>query len=102
MPDGKPGSRRTGATSRRPLGPWEKQHPEDQLFAHVAKKEEVGEVIRWAQVAILNPGTSPAKYRPGSNLLTSTSLEVKFSPNCVRVEVSELRQDLQYLHRYCC
>ena len=88
MPDGKPGFRRNGTKAERQRGPWERQDPEDQLFATVSNKGEVGKVIHRAQLAILNPSTPPDRYKPGADDPIPTSLQVKFSPNCVRVEVS--------------
>lgn len=75
------------ASHERPLGPWQEQEHEDELFATVATKDEVGQALYWAQLAILNPGSNPALYKPGANLTTSQDTEVKFSPNCVRIEV---------------
>ncbi|MCJ1430767.1 hypothetical protein MMC27_000117 [Xylographa pallens] len=88
MPNGKSGSRCNGTKAESRWGPWKIQDPDDQHFAAVSDKEKVGDVIRRAQLAILNPGTSQDRYKPGVNLRTPTSLEVKFSPNCVRVEIS--------------
>jgi len=76
------------ATNKRPLGPWTLQDPEDHHFATVRTKEAVGNVLHWAQLATLNPGKHPDLYKAGTNSNTSDDLQVKFSPNCVRVEVS--------------
>ena len=88
MPDGKPGARYGSADDEPPQAPWIRQDPEDQHFAAVPIKGEVGDVIRRAQLAILNPGIPPDRYKPGATIPPSESLQVKFSPNCVRVEVS--------------
>ena len=77
-----------GASRNRPLGPWTEQHAEDEHFATVASKEEVGQILHWAQLATLNPSTAPDLYKPGPNRRVDESLQVKFSPNVVRVRIS--------------
>ncbi|MCJ1478410.1 hypothetical protein MMC13_007090 [Lambiella insularis] len=84
----KMGTHQAGATEERPLGPWQDQEPEDELFATVATNAEVGEVLHWAQLAILNPGKNPLLYKPGANSFTPQDTQVMFSPNCVRIEIS--------------
>jgi hypothetical protein len=64
------------------------RNPENSHFATVKSKDEVSSALRWAQLAILNPGTSIDKYKPGFNTRTLETLEVKFSPNIVRVDIS--------------
>ncbi|KAL4943649.1 hypothetical protein BDV06DRAFT_221004 [Aspergillus oleicola] len=72
-----------------PLGPWHEQEQEDELFITVTDKGKVEEVIRWAQLAILNPGSPTANYVPGHNADTdSHHTQVKFSPNIVRLDIS--------------
>lgn len=74
----------------RPLGPWAPQEPEDFLFATIRSKEEVGEVLYWAQLATLNPGQAYEKYTPGANAYTPHTFTTKFSPNVVRLDVGIL------------
>ena len=77
-----------GASKGRPLGPWRLQNPEDYLFATAKAKNDVEEILRWAQLATLNPGESYEMYKPGENSTTPNTIQVKFSPNVVRVDVS--------------
>ena len=83
--------RRPRNISRRPdaLGPWKPMgNQEDEVFVTLTDKEKVEEAIRWAQLAILNPGSNPNEYVPGNNSGTSTKPEEKFSPNVVRLDIS--------------
>ena len=79
-----------GSTRGRPLGPWQSlQVPEDTHFATVneAEKDRVPDILYWAQLATLNPGKSPNLYKIGNRETMDTKLQVKFSPNRVRMEV---------------
>ena len=78
---------KSGVTRNRPLGPWVEQHPENFAFATVYTKAEVQEVLYWAQLAILNPSIPFELYMPGRNANTTTKMQVKFSPNVVRLDV---------------
>ncbi|KAF7117917.1 hypothetical protein CNMCM5793_007248 [Aspergillus hiratsukae] len=70
-----------------PLGPWIDQ--EDEHFTDVKDKDGVQEAIKWAQLAILNPGRPSSDYQPGNNADTDESYcQVKFSPNVVRLDIS--------------
>jgi GTPase SAR1 family protein len=84
------GSRRISKPKRsEPLGPWHPQDQEDELFITITDKGQTEEVIKWAQQAILNPGSPPANYIPGENSETDPShCQVKFSPNIVRLDIS--------------
>ncbi|KAB8262777.1 P-loop containing nucleoside triphosphate hydrolase protein [Aspergillus pseudonomiae] len=64
-----------------PLGPWIEQDQEDEHFITLSDKDQVQEAIKWAQLAILNPGQSSREYIPGENAGTNTHYQVKFSPN---------------------
>ncbi|MCJ1387566.1 hypothetical protein MMC18_000409 [Xylographa bjoerkii] len=74
-------------TLSRPFGPWVKQEVETTLFAEFEDKTHVPEALRLAQLATLNPGISPEQFKPSSEFTTSDDMEVKFSPNVVRVEI---------------
>lgn len=78
---------KSGATRNRPLGPWVEQHAENFAFATVYTKAEVQEVLYWAQLAILNPSMPFELYVPGKNSNTTAKMQVKFSPNVVRLDV---------------
>lgn len=87
-PSGRAPTAKLGATRSRPLGPWAEQHPQSFAFATVYSEEEVQDVLYWAQLAILNPGMPFEVYMPGRNSNTTTKMQVKFSPNVVRLDVS--------------
>ena len=80
--------RSEGATRDRPLGPWRPQDTEDIHFATITSKDDVADVLQLAQLATLNPGTSPDNYMPGQRHIANTSLQVKFSPNMIRLDIS--------------
>lgn len=84
------GSRKIGKPKKsHPLGPWVSIDPEDEFFITITNKDQIEEVIRWAQLAILNPGRPTAHYIPGQNSETNPlDCEVKFSPNIVRLDIS--------------
>ncbi|KAL8860610.1 MAG: hypothetical protein Q9178_002963 [Gyalolechia marmorata] len=92
--EGKPiaGSRREGATKNRPLGPWVSQSlPENSLFFKTNNKSDIPEALHLAQLATLNPGSDPSRYLPsatGAKNSTSKHIQVMFSPNVVRLDVS--------------
>ena len=72
-----------------PLGPWVEQEPEDEDFATLFDKGQVQDTLKWAQLAILNPGRPSTDYIPGQNVGTDDShYQVKFSPNVVRLDIS--------------
>ena len=77
-----------GATRDRPLGRWLQQDTEELHFHTIQHKDDVPAVLRLAQLATLNPGTSHESYRPGQVPAPSESLQVKFSPNIVRLDIS--------------
>ena len=78
-----------GATRARPLGPWVLQDPEDTSFASTSKKDEVADLLEWAQTATLNPGSPHDFYLPSSpNFKGDRANQVKFSPNVVRLDIT--------------
>ncbi|RJE21495.1 Dynamin family [Aspergillus sclerotialis] len=83
-------SRRNNRANRtHPLGPWIEQEPEDEHFITLTEKYLVQDALKWAQLAILNPGQSPNDYVPVQNGDTDpVSTQVKFSPNVVRLDIS--------------
>ena len=70
------------------LGPWTTQKLQDFPFATVSSKEKVQDVLYWAQLATLNPGNDWETYKPGRNHATLDTIQVKFSPNVVRIDIS--------------
>ncbi|KAE8369368.1 P-loop containing nucleoside triphosphate hydrolase protein [Aspergillus caelatus] len=76
------GSRKLRAPRKaQPLGPWIEQDQEDEHFITLSDKDQIQEAIKWAQLAILNPGQPSREYIPGENTGTNTHYQVKFSPN---------------------
>ena len=81
-------ARTEGATRSRPLGPWTVQDPEDTPFATTSSKEELADLLEWAQIATLNPSLPYENYMPAStSFKNDQSNQVKFSPNVVRIDI---------------
>jgi len=80
---------KSAAVSRdRPFGPWTDTEPVEQEFVILNNKRDVPDALKWAQLAILNPGTNFRAYIPGQNRAASNYSEVEFSPNVVRIDIS--------------
>jgi len=78
-----------GATKQRPLGPWIVQESEDAPFATTFEKDKVADLLEWAQIATLNPGSSYDNYMPHStSFKDDRTTQVKFSPNVVRIDIA--------------
>lgn len=80
------GAKGGGATRNRPLGPWTAQDGEVFHFATLRSKDGVPHALRLAQLATLNPGSSPEIFRPG-RADPGDKKQVQFSPNVVQLEV---------------
>ena len=96
-----PGSERItkrDVTSGKPFPPWVRQTRVVKDFKTVREKmDSVEEVLRWAQLAILNPGQSHELYVPrdpgeaddeSKVSPHDVSTEAKFSPNVVALEIT--------------
>lgn len=79
-----------------PFFPWKKRnHVQFDEFKTVNDKSEIEDVLRWAQIAILNDGKAHKVFVPGSGAVArSTDIEqaaqnttAKFSPNIVALEI---------------
>ncbi|KAI2402087.1 hypothetical protein LOZ67_000843 [Ophidiomyces ophidiicola] len=81
VPKGRP-------TSKNPLGPWIEQELEEILFDTLTDKSMLEKVLKWAQIATLNPARSPKDFGPDNDNDTYTFTQVKFSPNVVRLDIS--------------
>jgi GTPase SAR1 family protein len=63
-------------------------------FKTVSDKSELEEVLRWAQIALLNPSLDYHQFIPGSGTIAQNGLkqgqkhEADFSPNIVAIEIS--------------
>lgn len=72
-----------------PLGPWIEQDEEEEVFAVLTNRKKVPEALKWAQLAILNPGRPSTDYIPGqASEVDANYYQVKFSPNVVRLDIS--------------
>lgn len=80
-------------TANNPFPPWVPQAHQVKEFKTIYAKEELEEVLKWAQIAILNHCQPYEMYIPGSGEvaqtmdLNSVRLEAKFSPNIVALEI---------------
>lgn len=83
-------------TADDPFFPWRKRdHVQFDEFKTVNDKSEIEDVLRWAQIAILNDGKAHKVFVPGSGAIArSTPIEeaaqnttAKFSPNIVALEI---------------
>ncbi|CAN8097719.1 unnamed protein product [Discula destructiva] len=81
-------------TEQNPFPPWVKQQREVKEFKMIFDKTEpIDEIVRWAQIAILNHNSNYENYipndqRPPADLnKAEEKTEAKFSPNTVAVEV---------------
>lgn len=83
-------------TDEDPFFPWKKLPTTNVLeFKSMKEQNQIEDVLRWAQVAILNDDQSPDLFIPGSGAIaTSTPIDVaaqntaaKFSPNIVALEI---------------
>ncbi|KAK8115675.1 Interferon-induced GTP-binding protein Mx3 [Apiospora sp. TS-2023a] len=88
--------RKSDVTKANPFPPWvKKQHRETKSFKTIFEKAEIEEVLRWAQVAILNHSRSSELFVPGEGAYAketpledaATETEAQFSPNIVALEV---------------
>lgn len=64
VPKGK--IKKSDVTNSNPFPPWvKKSHRDIKIFKTIFDPAEIEEVLRWAQVAILNPGNEHELYIPG-------------------------------------
>jgi GTPase SAR1 family protein len=88
---------RRAPTKSQPFPPWrenEEQGLSIRPFKTVSDKSELEEVLRWAQIALLNPSQDYHAFIPGSGMIAQNGLkndykhEADFSPNIVAIEIS--------------
>jgi len=82
-------------TKARPFPPWTEQPLVVKKFKTITDKSELEEVIKWAQIALLNHDEDYRLFIPGSGRRASgdfeqerNSTEAKFSPNVIFIEIS--------------
>lgn len=81
------GSVSEGATPGQPFGPWHLQGSEDYSFALLTSQHQVAPTLKLAQLATLNPGSPYTKFLPG-RADSGNTMQVKFSPNVIRLDIS--------------
>ncbi|KAI1755203.1 P-loop containing nucleoside triphosphate hydrolase protein [Xylaria castorea] len=90
--------KQTDVTKKKPFPPWEpKPATETVIFKTIYENDPIGidEILRWAQIATLNPSQNPQQFVPGlGNYAKENTLEVakrsteaRFSPNVVSLEM---------------
>ncbi|GAP86751.1 putative dynamin family protein [Rosellinia necatrix] len=88
--------KRSDVTVANPFPPWvKKSHRDIKIFKTIFDPGEIEEVLRWAQVAILNPNIDHELYVPGDgaiakgkNLADATrAAAAQFSPNIISLEI---------------
>ena len=88
--------RKTDVTERNPFPPWVKKHNrETKIFKTIYDPTEIEDVLRWAQVAILNPNINHESYVPNEGAIAkemelteaANKTEAQFSPNIVALEM---------------
>lgn len=62
--------------------------PQTTVIATTENPTDLEDILRRAQLAILNPGDDPLKYVCASVPVEELSHRVEFSPNIVRIDVS--------------
>lgn len=82
-------------TKTRPFPPWIEQTLEVKMFKTITNKSELEEVIKWAQIALLNHDEDYRLFIPGTGRRAlgdfqqeRESAEAKFSPNVIFIEIS--------------
>lgn len=92
----------TNGSSRAPtklqaFPPWRENEDHGlskRPFKTVSDKSELEEVLRWAQIALLNPNLDYRQFVPGSGTIARNGLkqghkhEADFSPNVIAIEIS--------------
>jgi GTPase SAR1 family protein len=87
---------RRAITKAQPFPPWTDKPGglEVKPFASISDKTKLEDVLRCAQVALLNPSQDPKSFVPGTGVNASKALdsgyknEADFSPNIVAIEIS--------------
>ncbi|KAH8666830.1 P-loop containing nucleoside triphosphate hydrolase protein [Xylariales sp. PMI_506] len=87
--------KKSDVTRGNPFPPWIKSHRVVKNFKTIYDRSEIEDVLRWAQVAILNHSTPSDLFIPGEGAYAKdTSLEqaiheteAQFSPNIVALEI---------------
>ncbi|KAI0405156.1 dynamin family protein [Xylaria palmicola] len=88
--------KKSDVTVTNPFPPWvKKSHRDIKIFKTIFDPSEIEEVLRWAQVAILNPTNDHELYVPGNGAIVkgqslaeaSRTAAAQFSPNIISLEI---------------
>jgi hypothetical protein len=73
--------KKSDVTANNPFPPWvKKSHRDTKIFNTIYDPDKIEEVLRWAQVAILNPHDNHELYVPGEGAVAKdTDLSGKFT-----------------------
>jgi hypothetical protein len=84
-------------TKSMPFPPWTDNtafSPDSiKLFKTISEKSELEDVLKWAQIALLNPNQDYRQFIPGSGTVAQNGLKVEYtheadySPNIVQIEI---------------
>ncbi|RYP07256.1 hypothetical protein DL765_009208 [Monosporascus sp. GIB2] len=82
-------------TTQNPFPPWARQSRVVKPFKTIYEKSEIEDVLRWAQIATLNPGRRPDLFVPKEGIYAkektlaeaAEQTEAQFSPNIVSLEI---------------
>ncbi|KAH8816037.1 P-loop containing nucleoside triphosphate hydrolase protein, partial [Xylogone sp. PMI_703] len=87
-----PDLRQYKPTKERPFPPWvERNQVEVNDFKTIRDKNELEVVMKWAQIALLNPNANFEEFIPMSGARVQADdqrTEERFSPNVVRIEIA--------------
>ncbi|KAI0968106.1 dynamin family protein [Xylaria arbuscula] len=88
--------KKSDVTATNQFPPWvKKSHRDTKLFKTIFDPSEIEEVLKWAQIAILNPETDHEFYIPGDGAVAkgtdlteaSRTAAAQFSPNIISLEI---------------
>ncbi|KAI0535470.1 dynamin family protein [Xylaria digitata] len=88
--------KKSDVTATNQFPPWvKKSHRDIKIFKTIFDPSEIEEVLRWAQVAILNPNSDHELYIPGDGAVAkgkeladaTRSAAAQFSPNIISLEI---------------
>ncbi|KAI1171115.1 dynamin family protein [Nemania sp. FL0916] len=88
--------RKADVTSSNPFPPWvKKSHRDIKIFKTIFDPNEIEDVLRWAQIAILNPRHDHDLYIPGDGAIAKVvniaeagqDTAAQFSPNIISLEI---------------
>ncbi|RYP90999.1 hypothetical protein DL770_002915 [Monosporascus sp. CRB-9-2] len=82
-------------TTQNPFPPWARQPRVVTPFKTIYEKSDIEDILRWAQIATLNPGRLPNLFVPKEGIYAkektlaeaAEQTEAQFSPNIVSLEI---------------